>query len=271
MAQLIEAMEHDWAGYENIRQLCLNAPKYGNDDEYVDEIYDELSTRVPQILQAQIDPVSRKKPLLFRGAAAGHITIGKYIGALPNGRLAGSPINDAACSVMPGMDVNGPTAAINSATNGPYASEYVGYPMNMKFSKNVLSTPEKIDKLGWLLKAFMKRDGWQYPVQHPQQGRASGCTGASGEPQEPDRPVGRLQRLLYRSAARASGRNCRTHDARGCVEEGSAVAGGKGLRALPGSRLIRKAAAVLRLPAGDIESVRKKIKIYLYEEGRASK
>jgi len=160
MAQLLEAMEHNWEGYEDIRQMCLNAPKYGNDDEYVDEIYDELSRRVPQILQAQIDPISRKKPLLFRGAAAGHITIGKYIGALPNGRLAGSPVNDAACSVMPGMDVNGPTAAINSATNGPYAAEYVGYTMNMKFSKKVLNTPEKIDKLGWLLKAFMKRDGW---------------------------------------------------------------------------------------------------------------
>jgi formate C-acetyltransferase len=30
----------------------------------------------------------------------------------------------------------------------------------MKFSKSVLNTPEKLEKLGWLIKAFMKRNGW---------------------------------------------------------------------------------------------------------------
>ena len=99
--------------------MCLNSPKYGNDDDYVDEIYDELSTRVPEIMQRWIDPITGKKPMLFIGAAAGHIPIGAAVGALPNGRTAGTPVNDAACSVMPGMDVNGPTAAILSATKVP--------------------------------------------------------------------------------------------------------------------------------------------------------
>jgi formate C-acetyltransferase len=61
---------------------------------------------------------------------------------------------------MPGMDTNGPTAAINSATNGQYAKEFVGYAMNMKFSKTILNTDEKLQKLAWLIKAFMKRGGW---------------------------------------------------------------------------------------------------------------
>jgi formate C-acetyltransferase len=61
---------------------------------------------------------------------------------------------------MPGMDVNGPTAAINSATNGPYAKEYAVFAMNMKFSKSVLNTQEKLKKMGWMIKAFMKRGGW---------------------------------------------------------------------------------------------------------------
>jgi formate C-acetyltransferase len=61
---------------------------------------------------------------------------------------------------MPGMDVNGPTAAINSATKGPYANEFVGYAMNMKFSKSILNTDDKLQKLAWLIKAFMKRGGW---------------------------------------------------------------------------------------------------------------
>ncbi|MDR0852129.1 MAG: hypothetical protein LBN36_06515, partial [Clostridiales Family XIII bacterium] len=74
--------------------------------------------------------------------------------------LAGSPTNDAACSVMPGMDVNGPTAAINSATRGDYAKPYAGFAMNMKFSKALLTSPEKLDRLGALVKAFNKRNGW---------------------------------------------------------------------------------------------------------------
>ena len=61
---------------------------------------------------------------------------------------------------MPGMDVNGPTAAINSATRNPYAKEFTGYAMNMKFSKNVLNSDEKLKKMAWLIKAFMARQGW---------------------------------------------------------------------------------------------------------------
>ncbi len=160
MTELLDACANDWEGKEELRQMCLNAPKYGNDDEYVDSIYDELSTKVPEIMQRWIDPITGKKPMLFIGAAAGHVLIGKRIGALPNGRMAYSPTCDAACSVMPGMDVNGPTAAIMSATKGPYANEFCGYAMNMKFSKNVLNNDKKLQKMAWLIQAFMQRDGW---------------------------------------------------------------------------------------------------------------
>ena len=160
MADLLEACDKNWEGYEKLHQMCLHAPKYGNDDDYADAIYDELSRRVPEIMQTEIDPLTGKKPMLFIGAAAGHVGIGRAIGAMPNGRLAGSPTCDAACSVSPGCDVNGPTAAINSATNDMYAMEYAGYAMNMKFSKTLLNTEEKLEKLYGLVKAFIKRGGW---------------------------------------------------------------------------------------------------------------
>ena len=160
MDEMMDACAANWEGYDDLRQLCLNSPKYGNDDDYVDSIYDELSTKVPEIMQRRLDPITGKKPMLFIGAAAGHVVVGKAIGALPNGRIAYTPTCDAACSVMPGMDVNGPTAALNSATKGPYANEFTGYAMNMKFSKSVLNSDEKLQKLAWLIKTFMKRGGW---------------------------------------------------------------------------------------------------------------
>jgi formate C-acetyltransferase len=160
MAELLQACANDWKGFEILRHHCLNAPKYGNDNEYVDSIYNELSIRVPEIIQAMPDPLTGRKPMLFVGAAAGHVGIGRAIGAMPNGRAAGSPTCDAACSVMPGMDVNGPTAAINSATNACYSKEYAGFAMNMKFSKTILDTKEKIAHLAVLLKTFFARNGW---------------------------------------------------------------------------------------------------------------
>jgi len=160
MDELMDACDKNWEGFEKLHHMCLNAPKYGNDDDYADEVYDELSTRVPEIMQQEIDPLTGKKPMLFIGAAAGHVGIGRAIGAMPNGRISGTPTCDAACSVSPGCDVNGPTAAINSATNGTYAMEYAGYAMNMKFSKTLLNTEDKLEKLYALIRAFVKRDGW---------------------------------------------------------------------------------------------------------------
>ncbi len=160
MTELLDACQNNWEGSEDLHQACMNCPKYGNDDDYADEVYDEVSTKVVEIMQNMIDPITGKKPMLFIGAAAGHIGLGSAIGALPNGRSKGQPICDAACSAMPGMDVSGPTCTINSATNKPYAKEYCGYAMNMKFSKSLLNTTDKLDKLGTLVKTFVKREGW---------------------------------------------------------------------------------------------------------------
>ncbi len=160
MADLMDACDKNWEGAEAIQRLCLNAPKYGNDNEYADSIYDQLCTRVPQIMQKDIDPLTGVKPVLFIGAAAGHVGIGKAIGAMPNGRVAGTPTCDAACSASPGCDTCGPTAMINSATNGEYAYAYAGYALNMKFSKTILNSPEKLQKLSWLIKGFFLRGGW---------------------------------------------------------------------------------------------------------------
>ena len=160
MAQLLEAMDADWAGHEDIRQMCLAAPKYGNDDDYVDDIFNHVSKRSQEILLSRPDPITGEKPFLFKGAAAGHVTHGKAVGAMPNGRYAGTPIYDGGVSAMPGADTHGPTALINSATKYPHAFETVGVAFNVKFSKAVLNTPEKLSKLASLVKTFNKRGGW---------------------------------------------------------------------------------------------------------------
>jgi formate C-acetyltransferase len=142
MAQLLEAMDANWEGHEDIRQMCVQAPKYGNDDDYVDDFYVYLSRETQKILLSRPDPITGEKPMLFKGAAAGHVTQGKAVGAMPNGRYAGTPLYDGGTSAMAGGDVNGPTALILSATKYQTAYELAGVAHNMKFSKAVLNSPE---------------------------------------------------------------------------------------------------------------------------------
>ena len=160
MDQLLKAMDANWEGYEDVRQMALKAPKYGNDDDYVDDWYVRLSRDTQRILQSRPDPITGEKPMLFKGAAAGHVTQGKAVGAMPNGRYAGTPIYDGGTSAMAGGDVNGPTALILSATKYPTPYECAGVAHNMKFSKAVLNTPEKLAKVASLIKTFTKRGGW---------------------------------------------------------------------------------------------------------------
>ncbi|MBN1367641.1 MAG: hypothetical protein JW967_06925 [Dehalococcoidales bacterium] len=159
MGDLLDAIDANWEGKENINQMCLAAPKYGNDDAYVDDIFKYISSKTKEILQSRPCPITGQKPFLFRGAAQGHIIHGFVVGALPNGRKAGSPVNDAGTSAMPGMDTNGPTALINSATKMDY-SDFMGIAHNMKFSKELLKSTRKLEKVGALLKTFFAQGGW---------------------------------------------------------------------------------------------------------------
>jgi pyruvate formate-lyase/glycerol dehydratase family glycyl radical enzyme len=160
MVELMEALKADFEGYEDLRQACLKAPKYGNDDDYADDMFNEVSLRTQKILLSQPDPFTGFKPFIFKGAGAGHVLQGRVVGALPNGRKAWTSINDAFSSAMAGMDVNGPTALINSATKVDHAWECIGITHNMKFDKALLNTPEKLDRIIDLIKTFFDRGGW---------------------------------------------------------------------------------------------------------------
>jgi len=160
MAELLESLKTNWEGHEDVHQMCLKAPKFGNDDDYVDDIFNYISLKTQEILLKRPDPFTGEKPFLFKGAAAGHIALGEAVGALPNGRTAYTSLNDGFSSAMPGMDVKGPTAVINSATKVDHTWNEVGFVHNMKFSKAMLNTPEKLEHLLTLIKTYFARGGW---------------------------------------------------------------------------------------------------------------
>lgn len=161
MAELMRALKANWEGYEDVRQLCLRAPKYGNDDDYVDDIFNYVSLKCNEIILNKPNPCTGKKWRVSRPALTGHYPAGEVTGALPNGRKAKTPLYDAGLSPMVGADVNGPTALIKSATKvdhiGPEMDSLV---LNMKLSPSMLRTRPSIDKMLALLKTFFDRGGW---------------------------------------------------------------------------------------------------------------
>jgi pyruvate formate-lyase/glycerol dehydratase family glycyl radical enzyme len=169
MADISEALKTNWAGREDVYQACLKAPKYGNDDDYVDEIFNYISLKVQEIILSVPDPFTGGKCRLMRAAGVGHVALGMPVGALPNGRRARTALNDAALSAMPGVDTKGPTALINSATKVDHAWEEFGIVLNMKFSRQMLGTPDKLSQVLSLLKTFFDRGGWvtQFNIHSP--------------------------------------------------------------------------------------------------------
>ncbi len=92
MAQLIEAINHNFEGHENIQQLCLEAPKYGNDDPVVDDIAAEIFTFIADEIERYSSKFGRMTPGIL--PVSGNTPFGLEVGALPSGRKAWKPLAD---------------------------------------------------------------------------------------------------------------------------------------------------------------------------------
>ena len=115
MDQLIDALEANFEGYEDIQQLLRTAPCYGNDDEYADEIGRELDRMAVSFAakygkEMGINNDARYVPF------TSHVPFGKVVSATPNGRVAWFPLADGS-SPSHGADHNGPTAILISNHN----------------------------------------------------------------------------------------------------------------------------------------------------------
>lgn len=132
--QLLDAIERNWEGCESVRQLCLNAPKYGNGIDWVDEIGVKVHQVALDYVRNHPRPnglgtIVRIIPITF------HVPAGKVTCATPNGRVAGEYLSEG-ISPAHGMDVKGPTVSVMSMAHatGTACKEKGHNLINMKFS-----------------------------------------------------------------------------------------------------------------------------------------
>lgn len=157
--ELLEALKRDFEGYGELHQLLLNAPKYGNDDDYVDEIAAQLYSWWSRMVREKgFEAGYGTKYLPCAYSVAGHVAAGAKTGALPSGRRAGKSLADGSVSPCQGADFKGPTAVINSCGKIDQG-KLVATLLNMKFQAFVLKTPEDKKKLFALIKTYFDFGG----------------------------------------------------------------------------------------------------------------
>jgi len=160
MAQLMAALKADFAGHDDIKAMCLNAPKHGNSDPEMDalvrRVYDdamEIFHNIPE------DFYGKHMANIEAYSLSIHNYFGMLTGALPNGRPKGLPLTDASVSAMPGTDKNGPLALISSAARALDTVRYGSNHFNMKFHPSALQGISGARKLLALIKSYMDMGG----------------------------------------------------------------------------------------------------------------
>ncbi len=150
--ELLQALKANFVGYGGVRKKLLAAPKFGNDDDYVDHIVRDLYTSLFNYAR-KIDAAYGSKFEVAPHSLSFHGAAGSKVGALPSGRLQWVALNDAGCSPGQGMDRNGPTAAINSAGKIDHTPIY-GCLFNLKFHPSAMQTDEDLKNFLNLIDAY---------------------------------------------------------------------------------------------------------------------
>ena len=157
--ELRAALDANWQGEKNqiLRRMALAVPKFGNDDDYVDELVADVYTSYLNLLPGYNNERHGCGPIgcgytMSTSNISSYVPSGMDVGATPDGRYAGKPLNEGASPCL-GADRLGPTAVVKSVSKMPNKRMAGGQLLNMKFSPGVLAGQDNLDKFVAFLEA----------------------------------------------------------------------------------------------------------------------
>ncbi len=156
MGQLVKALENNFRDNDILHKRLCSAPKYGNDDEYADEILKLVFTAFHDAVTSRPDARGGVFRINLLPTTC-HVYFGEVTGALPDGRKKGVPFSEGISPVQ-GADVNGPTAVLNSAL----AIDHIktgGTLLNQKFLPDLLKQEKGRKAIVHLIRSYFKMDG----------------------------------------------------------------------------------------------------------------
>ena len=162
MSGLKKALAANFEGeYENVRKMCFEAPKHGNDipemNHLLRRVYDSIYQAFQNVGGNYMGKEFKSAPDAYTKSI--HNLMGLVTGALPTGKKAGVALTDGSLSAMPGTDTKGPTALVVSAAKGMDTVKYTAAHMNMKVPPDQLKTRKGRETLLNLVKTLMDLGG----------------------------------------------------------------------------------------------------------------
>lgn len=160
-AELLEAVKHNWKGYEKLYAL-VNSSKvhhYGNDDDYADELFRFMfETYCSHITGRKTPRGGTFSPGVYSVNA--NVAMGLNTNASVDGRKAGEAISDNMGPVHTDFgshDINGPTAIVNSLTKVDHSLATNGTLMNLRFPQEAVAGIEGRDNLASFIEEYIHK------------------------------------------------------------------------------------------------------------------
>jgi len=159
LEEVIEAVLHDFQGYETVRAALASAPKFGN-DHGLPERYAGFVVRTFHDALAGYTNTRGGPYIPGFYSSTTHVAFGRRTGALPSGRKAGRPFA-ASMGCCNGCDRQGPTALLNSVASIDATLCPNGYALNLLIDVGSFSRGEAVDIVGALVQGFFDRKGME--------------------------------------------------------------------------------------------------------------
>ena len=159
MERLIDALDKNFEGEEEILNLLNRAPKFGNGDEYVDSITNDVIVHFSDTL-SRFKGIGGTKHVTAAAAGTGHLGLGELVGALPDGRKSREPLSEGGISPHQGRNVSGITATLRSVASLDHLKITGGSVLNVKVNPNELKDTTNMKKFVSLIRTYCETGGY---------------------------------------------------------------------------------------------------------------
>jgi pyruvate-formate lyase len=160
MSRLIDALDKNFEGEADILHALTQAPKFGNDEDYVDNIVNQVLVHGATQAYMNSGAIPGAVSNVAAAAVTANVPLGSLVGALPDGRKAGLPISEGGISPYQGRNLNGPTATMRSVAKLDHSMITNGSVLNMRFNPDVLKDQPKVKKFATLVRTFCETGGF---------------------------------------------------------------------------------------------------------------
>ncbi len=159
MDSLIKALEKNFEGEEKTWHILKSTPKFGNDDDYVDSIVNDVLVHGSAVAASNCGGVPGALSTVAAAIVTANVPLGQVVGALPDGRRSGEPLSEGGISPYQGRNVSGPTATMRSVAKLDHVKVTNGSVLNIRFNPDVLKDESKTRKFASLIRTFCETGG----------------------------------------------------------------------------------------------------------------